>query len=611
MEAADIVVEKPFEAVEDVVEKQTEPAESVVDKPFEVIEDVVEATEEVVQRPLKSVEEYFKVTDDMSGSVEGSGSQTKREKPSKMVENKMMVSPSARDAPRFSSKKPYELRRFLRSMEDAWKDSGVDDDDIKKTSLGKYADEASEEEWMALETYGRSYSWDEFKEELLENYPEAAAAERGTPYRIKQLCRETKEIRLGDLPALYAFRRAFMSEAKKLLKPPAAMANRELVELFIGCLSEHLGSALLQFLGNNVLISKESAGDRTKESPKGKKGIRTFEGLRISEETRPTEDEPAQETSVARRPEDRYDLEDVCKAAVIVSESSQGMFNLMKKEAAERVEGRGVFLFNQPVSETKELSQKVEELEGVQALEKDRVVSLNKTMESKMSEIETMIKSLVAQGQNAAKSGTCKGDCKGSGCKVHEASGSSMQKWGKSLENEKCFYCGRMGHFQADCDDMKEQIRAGNLKVNPEGRLRLRDGSLIPGYPQGSCMKERVEKYYSRRPAQFYFGEYVEEESVGSSVSKFPSQYVNSNGDAERRAARTLEAELELRKREEALELRMREEALELRRKKLELEEKKLEPSSGISRSTNLLDMLGQLSDEELAALKAARAGFN
>ena len=29
-----------------------------------------------------------------------------------------------------------------------------------------------------------------------------------------------------------------MAEAKKLVKPPAAMSNRELVELFIGCLTD-------------------------------------------------------------------------------------------------------------------------------------------------------------------------------------------------------------------------------------------------------------------------------------------------------------------------------------------------------------------------------------
>lgn len=78
---------------------------------------------------------------------------------------------------------------------------------------------------------------------------------------------------------------------------------------------------------------------------------------------------------------------------------------------------------------------------------------------------------------------------------------------------------------------------------------------------------------------------------------------MNTSDEADRRVAR-FEAELELRKREEALDLRKR---------KLELEEKKLEQSSGTSssRATNLLDLLGQLTDKELAAIKAAKTGFH
>jgi len=53
-----------------------------------------------------------------------------------------------------------------------------------------------------------------------------------------------------------------MAEAKKLVKPLAVMANRELVELFIGCLSESMASAVLQFLGNNMSNVK----DRTRKS---------------------------------------------------------------------------------------------------------------------------------------------------------------------------------------------------------------------------------------------------------------------------------------------------------------------------------------------------------
>lgn len=168
------------------------------------------------------------------------------------------------------------------------------------------------------------------------------------------------------------------------------------------------------------------------------------------------------------------------------------------------------------------------------------------------------------------------------------------------MDNEKCFYCGRLGHFQADCDELKDQVRSGNLKVNPEGKLRLRDGSFIPNYPVNATLKEKVERHYARKPSQYFYGAYEDSDPIPAVVPQYASQYLNSSEEADRRVAR-LEAELELRKREEALELRKR---------RLELEEKKLEQSGGTSRATNLLDILGQLSEDDLAALKAVKAGF-
>ena len=158
---------------------------------------------------------------------------------------------------------------------------------------------------------------------------------------------------------------------------------------------------------------------------------------------------------------------------------------------------------------------------------------------------------------------------------------------------------GLLGHFQADCEDLKSQIKAGNVKVNQEGKLRLRDGSFIPNHPIGALFKGKVERHYSKKPSQLYYGEYEESDSNSPFVPKY-AQYLSASEDAEKRVAR-LEAELELRKREEALELR---------KKKLELEEKKLEQSGGSSRAANVLDLLGQLTEEEVVAIKAARLGF-
>jgi hypothetical protein len=139
---------------------------------------------------------------------------------------KKMVAPGSKDAPRFRSSKPEELRRFIRLMEDLWQTAGITDDETKISTIGKYADQDSEEEWEAFESFGEGHSWTDFKNELIANYPEAAAAERGTPARIRQICADTSKVRLGDMVALYKFRRSFMSEAKKLQKPPVTIFTR-------------------------------------------------------------------------------------------------------------------------------------------------------------------------------------------------------------------------------------------------------------------------------------------------------------------------------------------------------------------------------------------------
>jgi hypothetical protein len=480
--------------------------------------------------------------------------------PEKEIKVKRMVAPGTRDAPKFYASEPEELLRFISRMEDLWKEAGIEDGITKTTMIGKYADRESENHWKIFKNYEKN-AWEEFKKELITTYPEAAESERGTPAKIRELCANTPTIRLGDMKALHRFRRAFWAEAKKLLEPPKAMSNRELVELFIRCLSESFASSLLQFLGQ-------------KEPGKGNE-------------------------VKARRPEDKYLLDDVCDAAIQVSENSQCMFDLMRKEPSRRSSERDVLMFNQPSSDTKNLSEKVEELEGSQALERDRVVNMNKMIETRISDLETLIKTMVLQNQTHAK-----GDCKSGNCKMHEAmvNNNPMQRGGRSLENERCFWCGLFGHFQADCEDLKNQIRVGNVKMNHEGKLRLKDGSFIPKFPADASLKERVEKHYARRPSQFYYGEYEESDPSPPPTTSAFSHFLGPNTNADKRTIAQLRAELDLRKREEALELRQ---------KMLEKQEKTSEQVSGSTRAANVLDLLEQLTDEELAAIRTAKSGFN
>jgi len=262
-------------------------------------------------------------------------------------------------------------------------------------------------------------------------------------------------------------------------------------------------------------------------------------------------------------------------------------------------------MFNQSTSESKALAQKLEELEGVQALEKDRLVNVNKNIDSKFNEIETMMKALLAQTHASASIGVDNSKPYDSSSGVILGQPGTIPKWGKStnqqLYKQGCFYCGKKDHFIPDCEEVQEDLHAGLIKMTSDAKLRLKDGSQIPSTPFGTTIRERVKKYYAKMQQVFCFGEYeTEDDLIGPSAPRYTAQYANLAESAESRRAR-LEYELDLREKEEALELR---------KLKLEREEKKLEQSGKNTRSAHVLDLLEQLTDEELAAIKSAKSGF-
>ena len=156
-------------------------------------------------------------------------------------------------------------------------------------------------------------------------------------------------------------------------------------------------------------------------------------------------------------------------------------------------------------------------------------------------------------------------------------------------------------HFQADCDDLRSQLRVGNVKVNAEGKYRMKDGSYLLNQPAGVPMKERVDRLYARKPSQYYYGEFEDSDPVIPPSPKITPQYLGASEPVERRIAR-LETELEFKKKEMALDQR---------EKKLEQEKRKLEKAGGNSRAINMVDLLSSFTEEELAALKAVKKDFS
>lgn len=132
-------------------------------------------------------------------------------------------------------------------MEDNFTEAGVTADDDKKEALGKYTDQQTEEEWAALATYDTG-TWEDFKKEIVNNYPEAKYAEEGTIAQLNEICKDHRRLSLGDTSELASLKRQFQTEAKKLLQPPACISNRELVEKFLGCLTSDFEDRVLSRL---------------------------------------------------------------------------------------------------------------------------------------------------------------------------------------------------------------------------------------------------------------------------------------------------------------------------------------------------------------------------
>ena len=125
--------------------------------------------------------------------------------------------------------------------------------------------------------------------------------------------------------------------------------------------------AVLQYLGNN---SKNSQITESKDKGKARAEVSSSSAV------------PVNNSAMTRRPENRYDIEEVCKAAIQVSVNAQGMFGFAGQEGIIS-EKRELTLVQTARGGDTVLSNKIELIEETQAKEMDRLTVSNKSLESK------------------------------------------------------------------------------------------------------------------------------------------------------------------------------------------------------------------------------------
>ena len=275
-------------------------------------------------------------------------------------------------------------------------------------------------------------------------------AGKGTLSNLRKICKEHQRIHVDDFAELKSLTRSFKAEQKLLLKPPALVSNRELVDLFLGCLKEAFRTQVEHSL--NIQLSKDSK----------KKSV---------------------DDDKARRPEDPYDILEVIEMAESIAGRAQGT-------TSSNATGRGVnatearttrepHTHSTPTYNIK-LEDDLRELNNKVALLMDKFTTSERAQQSALQaskqEMNRLTESLMHQHVATAPT----------------ARQTTQPTW--KMGPDGCWYCEELGHFATNCPHRDEHIRTGKIKISGNKMFFALTGQPVPRGSNGKSAKMIVEE---------------------------------------------------------------------------------------------------------------------
>ncbi|SJL11298.1 uncharacterized protein ARMOST_14701 [Armillaria ostoyae] len=369
-----------------------------------------------------------------------------------------MPRPTSRDAPKFNSDEPENLRHFLGQMEDLFSDYSITDDDEKKKKLVRYTDTHTEEEWQALDEYD-SGTFAEFKEAVLKNYPEAADAETGTWERLTCIARKFSNLGADEHESYLKFKRRFLTEAKKLQKPPALVTNRELVEKF----TESLSPAFRENIAAQLSIKRgiKSATSAPAAAPAA---------ATASAAAAPVVAKPV------KRWEDMHTLDEVVAEADDIALNSSTSYLLSATSGS--ISSTGATSGSGIKAEFEEVKQQVTTL-------LDRIdVSEKQAKEHQ----EQILRAFQQGGNNSSSSRQPR----------------PQNEYLGAGPSDNCWYDWKPGHFVRDCQNVQKHVAEGLLKLF-DRKFMMADGTPIPCKPAHLCPMDHMLATLSKRQEQMFW----------------------------------------------------------------------------------------------------------
>jgi hypothetical protein len=334
-----------------------------------------------------------------------------------LAHNRRMPQPGEKNAPEFDVDKPQELHRFFERMDDWYTIESIVVDAEKKRRLVRYTDVDTEQQWKAMPEFING-TYDEFKEAILASYPKAVDVNRGSVEALKKKVRNLGMIDVSEKDVLLSLVRIMTAEVAKLKKlNPPIHTNRELVEIFLKCLTKGFAAKVAQKLSIH----------------------------RVSTALAPNANQ--QGLQQPRNTEDMFDISEVMEMAKLTAQEHANPF----------AKYLGVSMSDSGGGET------IAKLEETVASLKDTI----KLQQANYQMIDQKLGALVQASTRNQQSGN-----------YGMRTGNFAQ--GNSMGTEfKCFYCAELGHRVSDCVHLLAHMNKGWIK-RVFGQLKLPDGQNIP-----------------------------------------------------------------------------------------------------------------------------------
>lgn len=425
-----------------------------------------------------------------------------------------------KNCPKFDGEDPENLEPYLAIIDELIETSKAGSDGDKKYIALRYCVPATQREWKALVTASAEHSWEEFKLEVIENYPEVREAKEGSLKLLEKIVKTHRKARVGpeDSGDFMSFSRKFRAEAEKLLFPTQRISNRELVKYMLACLDESLIEAVrvrMRTIATADLPSTKTLAELKKIFTKNAAAkdaearIKAYEGWKANRE-------------------DRYfwsDMLDIAKE--VVEEEAVSFYDTeVKRDPTKRsmkTAPSATILYHDHEEEAnttkilKFIEDKMQKVELAMANGLDKV-----TIDShkRWIEMEAALKDMQVGKVSMPTAPT--------------------QRWGppgggfgnRPPASDKCYYCNEPGHFMGDCAHRRNDIASGLIKVT-DGRTTFCDGRPIPRQPANKSQMVKAQEYQGRASVNLNLQHYSEIDVVD------PGQHYDPTMDE----LRTLKAE--------------------------------------------------------------------